>query len=110
MNKNLLNVSSLALRQFKNILKDTGKKAIFFDINSGGCNGFEYRLKPVDNIENEKNVYKEKEISIEICDKSLFYVMGTEIDWKEDIMGRTFVFKNPMAQSSCGCGSSFNPK
>ena len=38
------------------------------------------------------------------------FILGTEIDWNEDIMGRTFTFNNPLAQSSCGCGSSFNPK
>ena len=38
------------------------------------------------------------------------HVWDTTIDWKKDIMGQTFTFKNPMAQSSCGCGTSFSSK
>ena len=37
-------------------------------------------------------------------------ILGTKIDWKEDIMGESFHFDNPMAQSKCGCGTSFNSK
>jgi iron-sulfur cluster assembly accessory protein len=39
--------------------------------------------------------------------KSLLYLDGTEIDFRDEVMGRGFVFKNPNATSSCGCGSSF---
>ena len=38
------------------------------------------------------------------------HILGTEIDWKEDIMGQGFVFDNPMAQAKCGCGTSFSSK
>ena len=41
--------------------------------------------------------------------KSLLYLDGTEIDFRDEVMGRGFVFKNPNATSSCGCGSSFRP-
>ena len=40
----------------------------------------------------------------------LIHILGVEIDWKKDIMGETFVFDNPMAQSKCGCGTSFSSK
>ena len=46
--------------------------------------------------------------SIHVCGKSLMHILGTEIDWQNDIMGQTFKFNNPMAASSCGCGTSFN--
>ena len=110
MNRALLNVSSTAAKQLSKILEKSGKKSIFFDLRSGGCNGFEYRFTAVDKISNPKNVYEKDNLKIEICDKSLFYVIGTEIDWNEDIMGKTFKFTNPSAQSHCGCGSSFSPK
>ena len=109
MNKNLITVTLSAQTQLKNILTKTAKKAIFFDIKSGGCSGFEYRFKPIDKISNDKNLYKENGLSIEICDKSLFYILGTEIDWNEDIMGESFKFNNPLSKNSCGCGSSFSP-
>jgi iron-sulfur cluster assembly protein len=43
-----------------------------------------------------------------VCDmKSYLYLNGVEIDFKDEVMGRGFVFKNPNATSTCGCGSSF---
>lgn len=108
--KSLISITPRAVKQLSNILKGTNKKAIYFDIKSGGCNGFEYRFKAVDKVINKENTYKKDNLEVEICDKSLMFILGTEIDWNEDIMGRAFTFKNPLAQSSCGCGSSFNPK
>jgi iron-sulfur cluster assembly accessory protein len=44
-----------------------------------------------------------------LCDgRSYMYLNGTEIDFRDEVMGRGFVFKNPNATSTCGCGSSFN--
>ena len=57
MNKNLITLTLAAQNHLKNILKNTGKKVIFFDLKSGGCNGFEYRFKPIDNIKHKKNLY-----------------------------------------------------
>jgi len=109
MNKKLITLTLAAQNHLKNILKTTGKKAIFFDITSGGCNGFEYRFKPIDNVQNKKNLYVENDLTIEICNKSLLHILGTKIDWNEDIMGENFKFNNPLSKNSCGCGTSFSP-
>ena len=109
MNKNLITLTLAAQNHLKNILKNTGKKVIFFDLKSGGCNGFEYRFKPIDNIKHKKNLYIENDLTIEICDKSLMYILGTKVDWNKDIMGESFKFDNPLSKNSCGCGSSFSP-
>jgi iron-sulfur cluster assembly protein len=47
-------------------------------------------------------------VPILVDNKSLLYLDGVEIDFRDEVMGRGFVFKNPNATSSCGCGSSFN--
>ena len=57
----------------------------------------------------KNNLYNKDGLTVEICDKSLFYVLGTKIDWKEDMMGSNFSFDNPVAQASCG-GTSFTPQ
>ena len=105
----LLKISQNALNQLKNIHKTYNKKYIFFGIKSGGCNGFDYILKPTDK-EPEKydEIYKEDTIKIIICNKSLLYLLGTKIDYKSDILGSNFKFTNPNAKSTCGCGTSFN--
>ena len=110
MSKPLISITKNASKKLLDIIKTNNAKAILFDLKSGGCNGFEYRFKPIDTISNDKNVYIEGDLKIEICDKSLMYILGTNIDWNKDIMGQSFKFDNPLSQSSCGCGSSFSPK
>jgi len=109
MSKNIITVTKSAIQKLSMIMKENKSKAIFFDIKGGGCNGFEYRFKPINTINNKNNVYEKDGLKIEVCDKSLLYILGTEIDWKKDIMGESFKFNNPLSKNSCGCGSSFSP-
>ena len=95
-----------AVPQLKNILKNN--KYIFFGIKGGGCNGFKYILKPINKIDKKDIEIDVENIPIAICGKSLMYIIGTEIDWKEDYMGSRFVFNNPVASGTCGCGSTFS--
>ena len=106
--KQLISISISARNHLLNILKKEKKKAILFHINSGGCNGFEYKFTPIDKITNEKNLYIKDDLYVEVCDKSIFHILGTEIDWENDIMGQGFTFRNPASTGSCGCGSSFS--
>ena len=110
MRKQLLYFSKNAEKKLTSILKDTGKKNLFFFVKGGGCNGFEYMFEPKDKIENKDNVVTQGDLNVEVCDSSVLFTLGTTIDWKSDIMGEAFVFDNPMAQNSCGCGSSFSLK
>lgn len=110
MVKNVISVTVAASKQLKQILNENNSKAMFFNIKGGGCSGFEYSLKPTNqSIMKGDEIYKEDGLNIHVCGKSLIHVLGTTIDWKKDIMGNRFLFNNPMAQHSCGCGTSFNP-
>ena len=106
----MITITSLAIKQLKCIVKTDKYKGILFSVKSGGCNGFEYKFEGVNNFNIKKNVIIEDGLSIEVCDTSLFFLLGTKIDWNEDIMGKGFIFNNPMAVASCGCGTSFSPK
>ena len=76
-------------------------------VTGGGCSGFQYGFT-FDENENEDDMRVEKEgVTLLIDPMSLQYLMGAEIDFKEDIQGAQFVIKNPNAKTSCGCGSSF---
>lgn len=113
--KNLLKISYNAGRQLKKIIEESNSKNIFFYVKGGGCNGFNYKFKPINEIiskldEKHKMDIDEFKFNIFICNKSLIHLIGTEIDWKKNIMGESFEFKNPNAQSNCGCGSSFSSK
>ena len=108
MNKKIITITSFAVKQLKDILKKENSKGILFSVKGGGCNGFEYKFEGVNKFTNKKNIVTEEGLKVEVCDKSLFYLLGTKIDWKEDIMGKGFIFENPSARASCGCGTSFS--
>jgi len=77
-------------------------------VKGGGCSGFTYVLDLTENKSDNDELFDQHGVRI-ICDpKSLLYLEGTSIDFKDEIMGRGFVFKNPNASSTCGCGSSFS--
>ncbi len=76
-------------------------------VKGGGCSGLSYTLGfDADKREGDKEIEMDG-IKIFIDGKSLFYLMGTEIDFTDGLTGRGFVFNNPQATKSCGCGSSF---
>ena len=117
----IITISNKALQQFRLILKQNKTKSIYLSLIGGGCNGFEYNLKPTNSnlldgdeieifTENENlNYSKKNDVTLHICGKSVLYLLGTHIDWTDDIMGQAFKFNNPNAVSKCGCGTSFSP-
>ena len=77
-------------------------------VKGGGCSGFEYVLDLTETQKEHDEAWTQHGITV-ICDpKSLLYLNGTTVDFKDEIMGRGFVFQNPNANTSCGCGSSFS--
>ena len=87
---------------------DAGKVFLRVGVKGGGCSGFSYTLDLVEEEAGENDeVLEHRGIRILIDSKSLLYLSGTEIDFKDEMMGSGFVFKNPNATSTCGCGSSF---
>lgn len=77
-------------------------------VKGGGCSGFNYSLDLDETKRENDESWDQHGIEV-ICDpKSLLYLNGTAIDFKDEVMGRGFVFSNPNATSSCGCGSSFS--
>ena len=77
-------------------------------VQGGGCSGFQYGFT-FDEVINEDDTPMTKNgVTLLIDAMSLQYLMGAEIDYKEDLQGAQFVIKNPNATSTCGCGSSFS--
>jgi iron-sulfur cluster assembly protein len=104
-------LTETAAREIRTIIEhqelDTEKVRLRVGVKGGGCSGFSYVLDLTETQKDTDEVFEQHGIQI-ICDpKSLLYLNGTQIDFKDEIMGRGFVFQNPNATSSCGCGSSF---
>ena len=109
--KPMISVASRALPHLYRIANKGEHKAVKFSLQSGGCNGFAYRLEPVlkDTQPNYDIQQIDSDLDVHICKKSSMYLLGCEIDWAEDNMGARFVFNNPLAANQCGCKSSFTP-
>jgi iron-sulfur cluster assembly protein len=76
-------------------------------VKGGGCSGFSYLLG-FDEIKERDTVYEYDGVKI-LMDKShALYLVGMEIDWLEDLNNRGFIFNNPNATETCGCGTSFS--
>ncbi len=109
----MIKISSLAKSKLIETIKNDNGKSIFLFLKGGGCNGFSYKFKVLqDNNKPNKldETFKLDNYNLYLCNNSLMFLLGTEIDYIQDIMGNRFDFKNPNIDSKCGCGTSFNFK
>jgi iron-sulfur cluster insertion protein len=76
-------------------------------VQGGGCSGFQYGFT-FDEVNEDDTLVTKNNVTLLIDSMSFQYLVGAEIDYKEDINGSQFVIKNPNATTTCGCGSSFS--
>jgi iron-sulfur cluster assembly protein len=105
-------LTETAAREIKTIIQqqelDGDKVRLRVGVKGGGCSGFSYILDLTETQKDHDELFEQHGVKI-ICDpKSLLYINGVTIDFRDEIMGRGFVFNNPNASSTCGCGSSFS--
>ena len=87
---------------------DASKDYIRVGVKSGGCSGLSYDLS-FDNEEKENDkIFENNDIKIIVDKKSFLYLVGTELDYSGGLNGTGFIFKNPNANRTCGCGESFS--
>ena len=77
-------------------------------VTGGGCSGFQYGFTFDEDIEDGDSQVENQGVTLLIDPMSVQYLMGAEIDYKEDLQGAQFIIRNPNAQTTCGCGQSFN--
>ena len=77
-------------------------------ITGGGCSGFQYGFTFDEKIELGDSQIENLGVTLLVDPMSVQYLMGAEIDYKEDLQGAQFVIRNPNATTTCGCGSSFS--
>ena len=108
-----ITLTEKAAAEIKKIVSEQGlpeaETRLRVGVKGGGCSGFSYMLDLTEEPAGESDEELESQGVKILCDmKSLLYLSGTEVDFKDEVMGKGYVFKNPNATSSCGCGSSFN--
>ena len=76
-------------------------------VQGGGCSGFQYGFTFDEQVNEDDTVMTKNGVSLLIDAMSYQYLVGAEIDYKDDLQGAQFVIRNPNASTTCGCGSSF---
>lgn len=77
-------------------------------VKSGGCSGLSYELKFDKSAADTDKVFEDNEVRIIVDKKSFLYLVGTTLEYSGGLNGKGFVFNNPNAQRTCGCGESFS--
>ena len=77
-------------------------------ISGGGCSGFQYGFTFDEKTEEGDSSVENQGVKLVVDPMSVQYLMGAEIDYKEDLQGAQFIIRNPNAATTCGCGSSFS--
>lgn len=87
---------------------DATKDYVRVGVKSGGCSGLSYELKFDNKIEESDKVFENNNVRILVDKKSFLYLVGTVLEYSGGLNGKGFVFNNPNAQRTCGCGESFS--
>tara|TARA_B100000989_G_C19129168_1_gene298602 strand:- start:83 stop:421 length:339 start_codon:yes stop_codon:yes gene_type:complete len=109
----MIKITNKAKNILESIIKKDQGKAAFLYLKGGGCNGFSYKFKILNNDEKPNKLDETVSLNnynLYLCNKSFMFLLGTNIDYIEDIMGSRFDFQNDNIDSKCGCGTSFNFK
>lgn len=106
----LLLFTDKAAEKVKELIAEEGnadlKLRVF--VSGGGCSGFQYGFTFEEAQGDDDTVVEKDGVTLLIDPMSYQYLAGAEIDYSEGLQGSQFVIKNPNAQSTCGCGSSFS--
>ena len=87
---------------------DASKDYVRVGVKSGGCSGLSYELKFDDHTAEDDKVFEDNAVRIIVDKKSFLYLVGTTLEYSGGLNGKGFVFNNPNAQRTCGCGESFS--
>ena len=106
----MIKVSESAKKQAIRLMEDEGKANAFIrvGVKGGGCSGLTYQLTFDDQMLEQDKSFEDNGVKVVVDKKSFLYLVGTELDFEGGLNGKGFVFKNPNANRTCGCGESFS--
>ena len=96
-----------ARRHKQGLIEKQGKPIVRLQVKGGGCAGFQYEWKMTDSKEFDDETIQLENGEFVIDSASMLYVIGTTVDYVEEVFGSYLQIKNPNSTSSCGCGESF---
>ena len=108
----MIKVSETAKKKVVQLMTEEGFNAttdyVRVGVKSGGCSGLSYDLKFDNEHQEEDKVFEDNGVKIIIDKKSFLYLIGTTLEYSGGLNGTGFVFNNPNANRTCGCGESFS--
>ena len=108
----MIKVSDTAKKKIIDLMTDDGFDAaadyVRVGVKSGGCSGLSYELKFDKALGDTDKVFEDNDIRIAVEKKSFLYLAGTILEFSGGLNGKGFVFNNPNASRTCGCGESFS--
>lgn len=108
----MIKVSEDAKKRISLLMNDEGYDAntdfVRVGVKSGGCSGLSYELNFDKSKADNDKLFEDNEIKIVVDKKSVLYLAGTILEYSGGLNGKGFVFNNPNAQRTCGCGESFS--
>jgi iron-sulfur cluster assembly protein len=106
----MITVTDSAKKQAQRLMEDEGKPGAFIrvGVKGGGCSGLMYELAFDTDLKPEDKVFENNDVRVVVDKKSYLYLVGTELDFSGGLNGKGFVFRNPNADRTCGCGESFS--
>lgn len=108
----MIQVSESASKKIVDMMKEDGFDAaqhyVRVGVKSGGCSGLSYELKFDKEITENDKIFEDNNVKIAVEKKSFLYLVGTTLEYEGGLNGKGFVFNNPNANRTCGCGESFS--
>ncbi len=108
----MIKVTPEAKVRIASLMKDDGYDVVSdyvrVGVTSGGCSGLSYELKFDKAQAEDDKVFEDNEVKLIVDKKSFLYLIGTVLEYSGGLNGKGFVFNNPNAQRTCGCGESFS--
>lgn len=108
--KHAIHISEKAANQVIRLSSKEGKTeyGLRVAVQGGGCSGLTYKLSLETEAKPADKVYEQHGVKLLVDGKSLIFLVGTELDFSDGLNGKGFVFSNPNAKKTCGCGTSFS--
>lgn len=105
-----ITITEKAQKQIKQIMTENNipeNYALRVSVKGGGCSGFTYNLGFDGDEKSGDTFFNLDDLKLVVDGKSLFYLMGMNLDYSDGLNGKGFIFNNPNATKTCGCGESF---
>jgi iron-sulfur cluster assembly protein len=106
----MVKLSENAVKQIQQVqtLENKPGYMLRVSVTGGGCSGMSYKLDFVESASERDKVFEQGGVKVAVDPKSYLYLNGLELDYSGGLNGKGFVFNNPNATKSCGCGNSFS--